>query len=92
VPGKARLYSDVQAEMANRLTNLPDFRAWCTLIEGSRLASYEIETEAPKGDPDPKVAAYIRERSRKLAVPRREVEEAIREKMAKGVPPITFYD
>jgi len=78
--------------MANRLTKLPNFRAWSFLIEGNRLAEYEIKTEPPKGDPDAEVASYIRRRSRKLAVPRREVEEAIREKMAKGVPPITFYD
>jgi hypothetical protein len=92
LPGKARLYSDVQAEMANRLTNLQNFQAWCTLVEGKRLAEYTIETEVPKADPDPDVAAHIRERSRKMALPRNQVQQVIQERMAKGVPPISFYD
>ena len=89
---KPRLYSDVQAEMANRLTNLPNFQARCSLVEEDGLAEYQIQTEPPKGDPDPDVAAYIRERSRKMALPRNQIEEAIRERMAKGVPPISFYE
>ena len=92
VPGKARLNSDVQAEMANRLTNLPNFQARCSLVEGTRLVEYEIETDPPKGDPDPGVAAYIRERSRAMAVARSKIEKSIRRRMAKGVPPITFCD
>ena len=92
IPGKARLYSDVQAEMANRLTNLPNFQARCTLVESNGLVEYALETELPKADPDPGVAAYIRERSRKMALPRNQIEKAIQERMAKGAPPITFYD
>ena len=92
VAGKARLSSNVQAEMANRLTNLPNFQAWSTLVEGNRLAEYELETEPPKGDPDPGVAAHIRKRSRAMARARSEIEKMIRERMARGVPPITFYD
>ena len=89
---KARLYSDVQAEMANRLTNLPNFQARCGLIEGNRLAEYQIETEPPKGDTNPQTAAYVRDRSRGMALPRNQVEMSIRRRMAKGVPPISFYD
>ena len=89
---KARLYCDVQAEMANRLTNLPNFQARCSLIEGNRLAEWQIESEPPKGDPDPQVAAHIRKRSRAMARARSDIEKMIRERMAKGVPPITFYD
>jgi len=78
--------------MANRLTNLPSSQAWCTLVEGNRLVEYQIETEPPKGDPDPEVAAHIRQRSREMALPRNQMEQTIQERMAKGVPPITFYD
>ena len=89
---KARLYSDVQAEMANRLTNLQDFQAWCTLVEGTRLAEYAMETKPPNGDPDPDIAAHIRERSRQMGLPRNQVEQTMQQRMAKGVPPISFYD
>ena len=78
--------------MANRLTKLPKSQAWSALLEGNRLVEYQIETEPAKGDPDPEVAAYIRERSSKMAVRRSEIEKSIRERMAKGVAPISFYD
>jgi len=45
----------------------------------------------PRGDPDPNVAGYIKERPRRLAVQRSQVEETIGEKMARGVPHIAFY-
>lgn len=83
---------DVQAEMANRLTNLQNFQARCTLVEANRLVEYAIETQPLRAAPDPETASYIRQRSREKAVPRNEIETRIRERMASGVPPIGFYD
>jgi hypothetical protein len=92
VAGKARLYSDVQAQRANRLTNLPNFQAWCTLVERSRLVEHHVETEPPKGDPRPETAAQIRHTSRKMALPRDQIEKTIQERMASEAPLVTFYD
>ena len=85
-----RRASDVQAELENRLANLQDFRVWCTLVEGKRLAEYALETEEQKGDLDPEVAVHIREGSRAMASPRTEIEKSIGERMARGVPPSSF--
>jgi hypothetical protein len=78
-----RPYSDVEAEMANRLSILPNFEAMCRLIhvpqDGGRprLAEHHIVAEAPAGSHDANVAASIRSRSRALAQPIQQVEADI---------------
>ncbi len=68
--------------MANKLSVLPNFEAWCRLIHSSdsrpKLVEHLIVTddirEAPR---DEQVAAAIRERSRNMAMPQEDVEKAI---------------
>jgi len=78
VEGPRRLYSDVLVERANELTNLPRFRARCKLVCDRSLVEYTIDTLLPRERADPQTAQHIRERSRRLATPREEVEEEIR--------------
>ena len=82
-----RPYSDVEAEMANHLSILPNYRAWSRLIRDPRsrgeggipkLVEYKIRTEEKgKGKENPAIAARVRERSRMLAKTREEVEADI---------------
>jgi len=80
-----RPYSDTEAEMANKLSSLPDWFAWCRLIrkpddskERPSLEEIRVLTEhMTEGKGDPEIAAYIRERSRNMARTREEVEEEI---------------
>ncbi len=79
-----RPYSDVEAEMANQLSILPNFEARCRLIhkpvDGSRpkLAESHIVTELlGDGGEDARIAARIRQRSRNMALPREQVEADI---------------
>ncbi len=79
-----RTYSDMEAEMANQLSILPNFEARSRLIhiptDGSRpkLAESHIVTELlGDGKYDASIATRIRERSRNLALPRERVEEDI---------------
>jgi len=80
--GKARLYSDVAQEMANRLSNLPNYECLCKLVKDGILAEYHIATEPLKKRKTPKMAKEIIENSRKLALSREEVEEEIKIKMS----------
>jgi hypothetical protein len=78
-----RPYSDVEAEMANRLSILPNYEALCRLIHypgnGKRPALVEehIVTEMLAQEPSPKIAALVRQRSRQMASSREEVEKEI---------------
>lgn len=82
-----RPYNDVEAEMANQLSILLNYQAWCRLIynpdsrkeEGvSRLAEYKLRTDKfDKSKMKPWVADKIRENSRKMAKSREEVEKEI---------------
>jgi hypothetical protein len=80
-----RPYSDVEAEMANRLSVLPNYEAWCRLIDipndrrsRPKLSEHHILTEElGANDYDPQIAARIKEKSRKLAPTRAEVERDI---------------
>lgn len=80
-----RPYSDVESEMANRLSILPNFEAYCRLIhvpgksgERPRLVERHILTEnLTEGKSDARIAVQIRENSRKLARSRDEVEKDI---------------
>jgi hypothetical protein len=77
-----RAYNDMEAEMANRLSILPDYEAWCRLInrpadkgQRPRLVEYHIVTEElGRGEFDGETAKRIRNRSRNMA-PLREVVE-----------------
>ena len=80
--GKKRLYSDVSQEMANRLSNLPNYECWCKLIKNGRLEEHQIITEPVTRTKNLKTAQDIRELSRKLARNREEVESEIKTKMS----------
>ena len=89
-----RPYSDVEAEMANHLSILPNFRAWTRLIHDPKsrgekgipqLVEYKIRTELlGEGERNPAIAARIRERSSLLAKTREEVEADI-ERRSSGI-------
>ena len=84
-----RPYSDVEAEMANRLSILPNFEAWCRLIHDPanpdnrpKLIERHIVTELRgKKERDPSIAAIIREQSSSKARPRSDVEKEINQRM-----------
>jgi len=80
--GKKRLYADVSQEMANRLSNLPNYECWCKLIKNGQLEEHQIITEPITRTKNLKTAEDIRELSRKLARNREEVESEIRTKMS----------
>ena len=80
--GKPRHYSDVAQEMANRLSNLPNYECWCKLIKDGRLVEHYIATEPITKPKNPKMAKEIIELSRKLARSREEVENDIKTKMS----------
>lgn len=62
------------------------------VVNRNQPTEYHIETHPPEGDPDRPVGACPRQKSRTMAAPRSEIEKPIRERMARCVPPITFYD
>jgi hypothetical protein len=78
--GQPRPYNDVEAETANKLTNLPNFQAMCKLIQGGELGEYSIATLPPakarEGDED--MTEWIRQGSRDVyGRPKSEVENSI---------------
>lgn len=92
VAGRARMYSDVQAEMANRLTNLSPFTAYCKLIDEGGLVEHTIKTLPLSREGDGRIAEAIRQRSRRLASERREVEQRIEERTGWKAPQMTYYE
>mgnify|MGYP006283930779 CR=1 FL=1 len=80
-----RPYSDVEAEMANKLSSLPDYHAWCRLVRKPdsplkvpELFETRVKTDhLTEGKANPENADYIRQRSRNLARKREEVESEI---------------
>ena len=80
--GKPRMYSDVAQEMANRLSNLPNYECWCKLITDGRLAEHYIATEPITKPKNPEMAKEIVKLSRKLARDRGVVENDIKNKMS----------
>jgi hypothetical protein len=82
VKGSTRSYSDVSNETANYLTNVPNYQAYCKLIEGGELAEHFVETERCERPRDLSVADAIKTRSRKLARPRNEVETFVAKRFA----------
>ncbi|MBN1536902.1 MAG: type IV secretion system DNA-binding domain-containing protein [Anaerolineales bacterium] len=83
-----RPYNDVEAEMANQLSILPNYQAWSRLInipsekdQLPRLVEHKIVTEDLGMDSwNKEIADKIRENSRHLARTRKEVEEEIAER------------
>jgi len=92
IPGKARLYSDVQAEMANRLSNLPPFTAYCKLSGAGQLEEHVMRTPPMAGRADPGMAEAIRGRSRQLGRPRKDMEAEIEAKTGWRAPQMTYYE
>ncbi len=95
---RPRLYSDIEGELANELTLLPNYHAKCKLVRGTGLAEYTIRT-LPLPDYLPRrgraIAEHIRERSSRLyGRPRAQVEEAIRDRLARlqARQDPTYYD
>lgn len=84
-----RAYSDVESEMANQLSILPNFQAWCRLIdvpdskgELPKLIERKIVTEElGVNEWNPANASYIRKRSSEMALPKAEVERQIMERL-----------
>ena len=92
MPGKARMYSDVQAQRANQLANLPPFTALCKLAGEGLRTEHMIKTRPVVRKPNPAVAEAIRQRSRQLAMPRAEVEKLIEQRTGWEAPQVTFYE
>ena len=80
--GRPRLYSDVSQEMANRLSNLPNYECWCKLIKDGKLTEHHIKTFPLPDEIKPDQAKEIKEASKKLGKKRKEVEEIIKKKMS----------
>jgi len=72
----------VANETANYLANVPNYRAYCKLIQGTELAEYYAQMHPCRVPSDPTIAERIQERSRLLARPRREVETVVTQRFA----------
>ncbi|HXG36850.1 MAG TPA: type IV secretory system conjugative DNA transfer family protein, partial [Dehalococcoidia bacterium] len=77
VKGSSRSYGDVANETANYLANVPNYRAYTKLIEGTELAEYFIQTEPCQVKERPEIAQRIKQNSRRLARSRQEVEASV---------------
>ena len=62
----SRLYSDLEMEMANRLTNLVQFHAYCKLDTESRIENFEIITQKLEAPGNPERAVEIKLRSQEM--------------------------
>jgi hypothetical protein len=80
--GKARLYNDVSQEMANRLSNLPNYECWCKLLKDGNLVEHHIKTFPLPDKTNEEQAKEIKKTSKKLGKKRKEVEEIIKKKMS----------
>jgi hypothetical protein len=82
VKGSSRSFGDVSSETANYLANVPNYQAYCKLIEGTELAEYHIATSRCDLPHDPSMRIAVREHSRRLAKPRTEVEAFVAKRFA----------
>jgi hypothetical protein len=80
VKGSSRSYGDVSNETANYLTNVPNYRAYCKLIEGAELAEYFINAQRCSLPVDEAVREAIKVRSQAMAPSREDVEAFIARK------------
>jgi hypothetical protein len=85
-----RPYSDVESEKANKLSILPNYEAWCRLIQypefGNRpklIERHIVTEELGKGEHDPEIAAQIRKQSSEMGTPREEVEKEFEQRHLK---------
>jgi len=78
--GNARLYSDVSQEMANKLSNLPNYQCWCKLVKDGQLEEFHIKTLPLPDRINSNQAKEIKNNSKKLGRKRADVEEAINKK------------
>lgn len=92
IPGKARLYADVEAETGNELATLPAFAAYCRLTGNDGLEEHTVRTRPLQRDSSAAVAERIRQRSRQLARPRGEVEQRIEARTGWKAPQTTYYE
>ncbi len=93
LPGKRRLYSDVQSERANHLANLANYTACGRLVDGQRLCEYEFASLPMPGLPEPEKVGIIREHSRnQYGRERSEVEAFLKKRGASELPQRTRYD
>ena len=89
-----RTYGDVELEMANSLSCLPDYHAWCRIIRKPEdplkppwLEEVRVLTEHMTEElGDPEMAIYIRARSKKMGRPKEEVEAEIFDNEFKIIP------
>ena len=80
-----RAYNDVEAEMANKLSILPDYYAWCRLQRKSddpeiapELFEARVKTEhMTAGQARSGIANYIKKRSQEMALTKEQVEADI---------------
>jgi hypothetical protein len=92
-PGKARLYTDVAAERANHLANLPNFVCCCRLVVGQALQEYEVAACSVIGTPNPDQAGQIRQNSRlRFGRDRMSVEEGLKIRGASTLPTRSRFD
>ena len=80
-----RLYGDVQAETANRLTIMKNYQAACRLIDGRELVEKTIDTFPPQGVSDPAAVRYIRDRSLALGKAKKDVEADIEARIGENL-------
>lgn len=86
VPGDPTSYSDVHLETANLLTMLPQHQAIIRILEeDQQLHQYRLNTREFPCQERPAVAEAIRQRSRALARPVKEVQDAIARRMEHSV-------
>lgn len=71
-----RTYSDVELEMANALSVLPNYQARCRLVLGDQLSEFPIKTLPEMGERNIGIAEKIRESSRRKYGRERQAVEA----------------
>lgn len=82
-----RLYSDVELEMANSLSTLPNYLARTRLVQTSNLKEELVFLREPIGDKDPEIARKIRKKARtKYGRRREEVEKDIETRIGESFP------
>ena len=80
-----RPYNDVQAQMANQLSYLPNHQALCRLMVGRQLEKYSITTLPEMGEYNDQIAQHIRQKSAALGQAKAKVEADIAERIGEEV-------
>ena len=82
VKGSSRSYGDVSNETANFLANVPNYRAYCKLIEGPDLAEYYVKTQQCALPQNAAARKAITKRSQDMAPSREDVEAFVASKFS----------